>query len=250
MLLQQRAFVEGARAAALWVSELLHEEQAGAEHSQRERAAALGQLLTPIIKAYFTDRGFEAVNAAVQVYGGHGYIRENGMEQFVRDARIYQLYEGANGIQALDLVARKLSADSGRAVAAFLGELEAVATSAAACSPALGDYAQALRRGRAAIEDLIAWVRQTAPDRGETLGAASYDVLNLFGVVLLGVLWLRMAVTAEAQLAAGEGDPVFLQRKQVLARYWFEREMPAVETFVRRARSGADGLMALAADAF
>ena len=107
-----------------------------------------------------------------------------------------------------------------------------------------------LRRGREAIEEVIAWLRQTSPGRVETLGAASYDVLNLFGVVLLGALWLRMAVVANAQLAAGEGNPVFLHRKLVLARYWFEREMPAVETLVRRAQSGADGLMALAAEDF
>ncbi|HEX7759644.1 MAG TPA: acyl-CoA dehydrogenase C-terminal domain-containing protein [Caulobacteraceae bacterium] len=250
MLLQQRAFVEGARAAALWVAELLHEEQAGAEPAQRERAAALGQLLTPVIKAYFSDRAFDAVNAAVQVYGGHGYIRENGVEQFVRDARIYQLYEGANGIQAFDLVARKLPADGGRAVAAFFEELEAVITAAARISADLAEYGSTLRRGRAAIEEVTNWMRTRAPERGETLGAASYDVLNLFGVVLLGVLWLRMAATAQDQLAKGEGDPVFLQRKLVLARYWFEREMPAVETLVHRIRSGPDGLMALAADAF
>src|SRR5437899_448795 len=127
MLLQQRAFVEGARAVALWVAELLHEEQAGAEPARRRRAAGLGQLLTPVIKAYFSDRGFEAANAAVQVFGGHGYIRENGMEQFVRDARIYQLYEGANGIQAFDLVARKLPSGEGAPVAAFLKEIRAIA---------------------------------------------------------------------------------------------------------------------------
>jgi alkylation response protein AidB-like acyl-CoA dehydrogenase len=250
MLLQQRAFVEGARAAALWVAELLHEEQAGQDAARRERAAALGQLLTPVIKAYFTDRGFEAVNAAVQVFGGHGYIRENGVEQFVRDARIYQLYEGANGIQAFDLVARKLPAGDGRAVAAFFEELETVVTAAAWASSDLGQYGSTLRSGRAAIEDVMAWLRTRAPEQAETLGAASYDVLNLFGVVLLGMLWLRIAAAAEAQLAAGQGDPVFLRRKLVLARYWFEREMPAVESLVRRAKAGADGLMALAADAF
>ncbi|HEX7947707.1 MAG TPA: acyl-CoA dehydrogenase C-terminal domain-containing protein [Phenylobacterium sp.] len=240
----------GARAAALWVAELLHEEQAGAEPAQRRRAAALGQLLTPVIKAYFTDRGFEAANAAVQVLGGHGYIRENGMEQLVRDARIYQLYEGANGIQAFDLVARKLPSGEGASLAAFLDEVRAIAASVDGRSAKLDAHAGALRRGVEAIEDLVAWLRQTAPGRGEALGAASYDVLNLFGVVLVGALWLRMAVVAEAQLAAGAGDAVFLKRKLVLARYWFEREMPAVDTFVRRAQSGADGLMALAAEAF
>ena len=250
MLLQQRSFVEGARAAALWVAELLHEEQAGAEPAQRRRAAALGQLLTPVIKAYFSDRGFEGANSAVQVFGGHGYIRENGMEQFVRDARIYQLYEGANGIQAFDLVARKLPSGDGAAVAAFLDEVRAIAASAEQGSAKLDAYAGTLRRAAEAIEDVVAWLRQTAPTRGETLGAASYDVLNLFGVVLVGALWLRMAVVAEAQLAAGEGDPNFLRRKLVLTRCWFEREMPAVDTFVRRAQSGADGLMALPAEAF
>ncbi|HEX7943823.1 MAG TPA: acyl-CoA dehydrogenase C-terminal domain-containing protein, partial [Phenylobacterium sp.] len=128
--------------------------------------------------------------------------------------------------------------------------LESVVIAAAWISPDLGRHGSELRRGRAAIEAVIDWMRARAPEQGETLGAASYDVLNLFGVVLLGVLWLRMAATAQDQLAKGEGDPVFLQRKLVLARYWFEREMPAIETFARRARSGADGLMALAADAF
>src|SRR5207247_1691383 len=144
---------------------------------------------------------------------------------------------------------RKLPADDGRALAVFFGELEAVVTAGAGVSPRLGEYGSALRRARAAIEAVVAWMRVSGAERGETLGAASYDVLNLFGVVLLGVRWLRMAATAEDQLAKGEGDPIFLRRKLVLARYWFEREMPAVETFVQRARSGADGLMALAADA-
>src|SRR6185369_16864811 len=173
MLLQQRAFVEGARAAALWVAELLHEEQAGAEPSQRRRAAGLGQLLTPVIKAYFSDRGFEAANAAVQVFGGHGYIRENGMEQFVRDARIYQLYEGANGIQAFDLVARKLPLADGAALTAFLEEVRAVAASTEGRSAKLEAYAGGLRRGAEAIEDVAAWLRQTTPASAETLGAAS-----------------------------------------------------------------------------
>ncbi|HEX7887381.1 MAG TPA: acyl-CoA dehydrogenase family protein, partial [Phenylobacterium sp.] len=177
MLLEQRAFVEGARAAALWVAELLHEEQAGASAEQRERASGLGQLLTPVIKAYFSDRGFEGANAAVQVYGGHGYIRENGVEQFVRDARIFQLYEGSNGIQAFDLVARKLPAAGGRPVAAFLGELETIAASADQ-SAELAPYAEELRRGGKAIQEVAAWLRQTAPDRAETLGAASYDMLK------------------------------------------------------------------------
>lgn len=250
MLLQQRAFVEGGRAAALWVAELLHEEHAGAEPLQRRRAAVLGQLLTPVVKAYFSDRAFEATNLAVQVFGGHGYIRENGAEQFVRDARIFQLYEGANGIQAFDLVARKLPLAEGAAVNAFLEEVLRIAASAEGRSSKLKAYGLSLRRGAEAIEDVVAWLRQTAPGRGETLGSASYDVLNLFGLVLLAALWLRMAVVAEAQLAAGEGDPTFLRRKLVLARYWFEREMPAVDALVRRAQSGADGLMALAAEAF
>jgi hypothetical protein len=250
LLLQQRAFVEGARAAALWVAELLDEEQAGAEPAQRQRAAGLAQLLTPVIKAYFSDRGFEAVNAAVQVYGGHGYIRENGVEQFVRDARLYQLYEGANGIQAFDLVARKLPAGGGAAVSAFLGELHTIAGSAKGRSPKLDAYADILQRGGEAIEDVVAWLQHAAAQRGGSLGAASYDVLNLFGAVLLGAMWLRIAAVADAKLAAGEGDPVFLRRKLALARYWFEREMPAIEVFVQRAQAGPEGLMALAAEAF
>lgn len=246
LLIKQRAFNEGARAFGAWVSLLIEMQRHAADVNERKRAGELAQLLTPVIKAYFSDRAFDGANAAVQIYGGHGYIRDNGVEQFVRDARIYQIYEGANGVQAHDLVARKLAGDD-HAVQAFADEIERAIEG---CNIAdLQDISDALGAAAKDLKSAIDWVRANSKSSQET-AAASYDILNIFGTVAIGMIWARMARIARDLLAAGRTDREFLERKLVLARYWMQRELPMTRTFLDRAKLGSRGFMDLATAAF
>ncbi|TKT70277.1 acyl-CoA dehydrogenase [Afipia massiliensis] len=246
LLIKQRAFNEGARAFGSWVSLLIEKQRNASEPDQRRRAGDLAQLLTPIIKAYFSDRAFDGTNAAVQIYGGHGYIRDNGVEQFVRDSRIYQIYEGANGVQAHDLVARKLGADGSRAYEAFASEITVAIESCEEVG--LDDLSDALRKAAKDLEAAVEWVRANSGSTYD-IAAASYDVLNIFGVVSIGLMWARAARVAHDLLKANRADREFLERKLVLARYWMERELPMTSTFLERAALGSRGLMDLAAAA-
>ena len=249
MLIQSRAFVEGARALAMWVSLLFTVQHHGATDEEREEAGDLSQLMTPVIKAYFTDKGFEAANAAMQVYGGHGYIREWGMEQFVRDARINQIYEGANGVQALDLVGRKMTAKGGRAPLVFFGKVDAFIKENEGDAD-LAPFVAPLKQGLDNLQAASLWLAENGPKDFDNAGAASYDMLNLFGLVGLGWMWARMAKVAQAQLAGGTGNPDFYKRKLTLAKYWMEREMPASAALVERIKAGADTLMELDQEQF
>jgi alkylation response protein AidB-like acyl-CoA dehydrogenase len=249
LLIASRAFVEGARALASWVSFLFSVGHSAADVQEREEANDLSQLLTPVIKAYFTDKGFEAANAAMQVFGGHGYIRDHGMEQFVRDARINQVYEGANGIQALDLVARKMTAKGGRGTFLFFGKIDGF-IKANEGDAALAPFIGPLKQGHQRLGEAAGWLMQNAPKNYDHAGAASYDVMTMFGIVSLGWMWAQMAKIAQAKLAAGEGDPEFYKRKLVLAKYWMEREMPLTASLLERVKVGADTLMELDAASF
>lgn len=246
LLIKQRSFNEGARAFGAWVSLLIEMQRHATDADERKRSGELAQLLTPVIKAYFSDRAFDGANAAVQIYGGHGYIRDNGVEQFVRDARIYQIYEGANGVQAHDLVARKLAGDD-RAVQAFTDEIEQAIER---CNTAdLQDLSDALNEAIGDLRSAIDWVKANSGSSQEAV-AASYDILNIFGTVAIGLIWARMARVARDLLAAGRADREFLERKLVLARYWMQRELPMTRTFLDRAKLGSRGFMDLATAAF
>lgn len=244
MLLQASSFTEGARALAAWVS-LMFSEVDAADEKTREVAGDMTQLMTPIIKAFFTDMGFEAANAAMQCFGGHGYIREHGMEQFVRDARINQIYEGANGVQALDLVGRKLAMNGGRPPLTFFGLVDdfVKANPDGTCSAPL----------KAGLEDLQAatmWLMEHALKDRNNAGAASAEYLRMFGIVAVGFMWAQMAKIASEKLAAGEGNPNFYKAKLVRATYWMERVMPDTASLKMRACAGADNLMELDAEMF
>ena len=244
LLIGSRAFVEGARALAMYVSFLFSVARSSADEKERQEAEDLSQLFTPVIKAYFTDKGFEAANASMQVFGGHGYIRDNGMEQFVRDARINQVYEGANGIQALDLVARKMTAKGGRATLTYFAKLEAFIKENegdAEMAPFVGP----LKVGYGRLGEAAGWLMQNAAKNYDHAGAASYDILNIFGTVTLAWMWAQMAKLSLAKLKAGTEKPDFYKRKLTLARYWMEREVPMTAGWVERAKAGADGLMEL-----
>ncbi len=239
MLIKQRSFTEGARAFGAWVSLMIDIERHSPDAAERQKSSDLVQLLTPVIKAYFSDRAFDGANAAVQIYGGHGYIRDNGVEQFVRDSRIYQIFEGANGVQAHDLVTRKLAIAGGRAFETFVAEIHRVAKE---CDRA--QLSDASKRLCAAADDLVRaveWIRAKPADLADDVAAASYDILNIFGLVSIGMMWARTASTAQVLLDEGRDNVEFLNRKLVLARYWLERELPMTRAFFERASLGAGG---------
>ncbi|WP_417724016.1 acyl-CoA dehydrogenase C-terminal domain-containing protein [Salipiger sp.] len=246
-LMDQKAFVEGARAFAFWGASLIDR----AHRSQDAAAEGLISLLTPVIKGFLTDKGFETTVLAQQTLGGSGFTREWGLEQFVRDARITMIYEGTNGVQALDLVGRKLGADGGKHVMAFF---EMVKEFIAANKGTDAEFdAQFLDPLRAASKDLQAagmfFMQNGMKNPNEAL-AGSYDFMHLFGHVCLGLMWARMALAARAALAAGGGDTAFHETKIATGRYYMARQLPATRTHLARIESGAGPVMALDAEAF
>ncbi|HWH18754.1 MAG TPA: acyl-CoA dehydrogenase C-terminal domain-containing protein, partial [Allosphingosinicella sp.] len=249
MLMEAKAYNEGARALVLWGA--LQVDLARKAQTEEERIAAddLISLLTPVIKGYLTDKGFEVAVNAQQVYGGHGYIREWGMEQFVRDARIAQIYEGTNGIQALDLVGRKLARDGGRAIRAFF-EIVGHEVSEAKAAGEAKEIAGALEKANSELQTATMWLMQNAMQNPNNAGAASYSYMHLMGIVTLGLMWLRMARASGAVLANGAEDRSFHEAKLVTARFFAERIMPEAGALRRKIEAGADSLMALPAEAF
>src|SRR5690606_17842162 len=183
-----------------------------------------------------------------QVYGGHGYIEEHGMSQFVRDARIAMIYEGANGIQALDLVGRKLPMNGGRAVQAFFKEVGDFCEEHRS-DEKMAPYTKGLKKGLNDLQAATMWLMQNAMQKPDNAGAASTDYLHLFGLVALGYMWGRMVKAAQEKLAGGESSPL-CESKLVTGRYFMERVMPETVAHLARISAGADSMMALEADAF
>jgi len=248
MLLFARAAAEGGRSLATWISYLLGVAQSKRSDAERQEAADLADLLTPVIKAFCTDLGFEAANAAMQCFGGHGYIRDHGMEQFVRDARINQTYEGANGVQALDLVGRKLGRNGGRAPFALFRIVNEFLT--AESSEPMKPFVEPLKGGLARLQEATMWLAQNGMKNPDNAGAASVDYLRLFGIVVIGFLWARQAKAALAKLAAKSGNASFYEAKLATARFWMERMVPETAGLSERIKAGADGLMTLDAANF
>jgi 3-(methylsulfanyl)propanoyl-CoA dehydrogenase len=250
MLMSIRAFNEAARAFMLWVA--LKGDAAHRSEDDKERVAADDQmgLMTPVLKGVLTDTAFANAVQAQQVFGGHGYIAENGMEQFVRDARIAMIYEGANGIQALDLVGRKLPKDGGRAAMAFFNEVGAFVKENEA-DAALAPYLKPLKSGLDHLQQATMWFMQNAMAKPDNAGAGSTDYMHLFGLVALGYMWSRIAKAANEKLKDGaNGDAAFYETRLTLGRYFMERTMPETAAHLARISSGADAMMALPAEAF
>jgi alkylation response protein AidB-like acyl-CoA dehydrogenase len=247
-LLTVKAFVEGARALGLWVSLQLDIEEHSTDPKEREAANDLLALMTPIVKAYFTDAGFEATNISMQVWGGHGYIHENGVEQFVRDARITQIYEGANGIQALDLVGRKLPANLGRSlrrffhpVAKFIAENQG--------DEEFGELLLPFAKAFGKLQQTTGFIAQKGLVNPNEAGAASSPYLRMFALVAIGFMWLKMAKAAKAKLAEG-GDATFYGSKLKTARFFMTKILPEAEMHFRTIMAGAKPLMELGVDEF
>jgi acyl-CoA dehydrogenase len=245
-LLSIRAFNEAARALVLWTalkSDVAHRSD---DEKARQEADDLLGLMTPVLKGVLTDCGFDNAVKAQQMFGGHGYIEEWGMSQFVRDARIAMIYEGANGIQALDLVGRKLPRDGGRAVMAFFNEVGGFIKANEAdegLKPILG----ALGKGLADLQKATMWFMQNAMAKPDNAGAGSTDYMHLFGLVALGYMWALQVKAVQDKADAGDER---LQTKLVLARFYAERLLPETSSRLARITAGADTVMELAAERF
>ncbi|ABD09289.1 Acyl-CoA dehydrogenase-like [Rhodopseudomonas palustris HaA2] len=248
VLLTIRAFNEAARALVMWTA--LKSDVAHRSDDAKERQIAddhLG-LMTPVLKGVLTDVGFSNAVLAQQVYGGHGYIAANGMEQFVRDARIAMIYEGANGIQALDLVGRKLPRDGGRAVMAFFAEVGAFAKEHGG-DEAMKPFVTPLSTSLSHLQQATTWLMLNAMAAPDNAGAGATDYMQLFGLVACGYMWAKMAKVAQDKIAADGATP-YLTTKLVTGRFFAERTLPGTALHLARIQAGSGTVMELPAEAF
>lgn len=244
-LMDQKSFVEGARAFTFWGAHLIDRSVRMGDAD----AEGLISLMTPVIKGFQSDKGFEMAVQAQQVWGGHGYIEENGMSQFVRDARIAQIYEGANGIQSLDLVGRKLAQDGGKHVMAFFEMIKGFIKENQE-DARMKPFNDALKAGSKDLQAATMYFMQNGMKNPNNALSGSYDFMHMMGHVCLGFMWARMAKAAFAAQDAGTGDAAFLATKIATGRYYMARQMPATGMHLARIESGAEPVMALAAEAF
>ncbi len=249
MLLTMKAFAEGNRAMLYFAAQLLDTEHLSQDAAERERAADLLAFLTPICKAFMTETGQEVTNLGMQVYGGHGYIREWGMEQLVRDCRIAQIYEGTNGIQALDLLGRKVLGSQGKLLRGFTKLVHQLCQAQAEHPQLKGQVAQ-LAALNAQWGELTQQVGLAAMKNADEVGAASVDYLMFSGYVTLAYFWLRIALVAREKLDAGSGEAAFYEAKLATADFYFSRLLPRTAAHAAAIQAGAAGLMSLSAEQF
>jgi alkylation response protein AidB-like acyl-CoA dehydrogenase len=246
-LMDQKSFVEGARAFTLWGAHLIDRHLRLNDQS----ANGLISLLTPVIKGFLTDKGFDMCIQAQQVYGGHGYIEEWGMSQFARDARIAMIYEGANGVQALDLVGRKLGQDGGKHVMAFFELLRNFASENKGTHASFDqNFLDPLKQAGKDLQAGAMYFMEAGMKNPNHALAGSYDFMHMFGHVCLGLMWARMAKASYDALARGADDAAFYETKIATGRYYMLRQLPATALHLKRIESGADPVMALDATNF
>jgi alkylation response protein AidB-like acyl-CoA dehydrogenase len=249
MLMEAKAFNEGARALILWGALQVDLSRKAPDEAERQAADDLVSLLTPVIKGYLTDKGFEAAVNAQQVFGGHGYIREWGMEQFVRDARIAQIYEGTNGVQAMDLVGRKLAKDGGRGVRLFFETVSRdIADTRAAGDPA--GIAAPLEAALGQLQAATMWLAQNGMADPDNAGAGAYAYMQLMGLVALGWMWLKMASVSARLKDDPAEDRGFHETKIATAKFYAQRELVTADALRRKVEAGAESVMALPVEAF
>jgi alkylation response protein AidB-like acyl-CoA dehydrogenase len=245
-LMDQKSFVEGARAFALWGATLIDRS-----HRQNDaEAEALISLLTPVIKGFLTDKGFETTVLAQQTLGGSGFTQEWGLEQFVRDARITMIYEGTNGVQSLDLVGRKLSLNGGRTIMGFFEMVKAFLKENEGNAVLEQGFLAPLKQGSKELQSAAMYFMAEGMKNPDNALSGSYDFMHLFGHVCLGLMWAKIAKAAAEALEAGAGDRDFLETKIATGRYYMARQMPATGLHLARIQSGAVPVMTLDAANF
>jgi len=250
MLMTMRAYNEGCRALGVWVANALDHMERLPDSEEKTEAEDFIALMTPVVKALFTDLGFESANLGVQTYGGHGFIVDHGMEQFVRDSRIAMIYEGTNGVQALDLVGRKLPANMGRSLRRFFHPV-AEYIEAHSADTDIGALVQPFAKAFGALQLATAFIAQKSFADPEEAGAASTDFLRMLGLVALGFMWVRMAKVAAEKLPKAEGDDAaFYKAKRATANYYIDRILPQVGALLYTIKSGKASTMALDEAAF
>jgi acyl-CoA dehydrogenase len=246
-LMEQKSFIEGARALTFWGAQLIDR----AHRLKDQDADGLVSLMTPVIKGFLTDKGFDMCVQAQQVYGGHGYIEEWGMSQFARDARITMIYEGANGIQGLDLVGRKLGQDGGKYVMAFFDLVRAFISENKDINEAFGkDFLEPLKKASKDLQAAAMYFMQNGIKAPNNALAGSYDFMHMFGHVCLGLMWARMAKASIQVLKNDKSDAAFYETKIATGRYYMQRQLPATGLHLARIQSGADPVMVLEAANF
>jgi alkylation response protein AidB-like acyl-CoA dehydrogenase len=249
MLMTMRAWNEGCRAISGWVSRALDAEKHATDPAVKQNAADFIALMTPVVKALFTDLGFESANLAVQVHGGHGYIAETGVEQYVRDARIAMIYEGTNGIQALDLVGRKLPAHMGRYLRSFFHPVSQF-IEAHKANEAFKPMIEGLEKAFGALQLSTATIAQKGLADPEEAAAAATDYLRLTGLVAMGYCFAKSALIAQGKLAAGSDEAGFYKAKLTTAQFFFDRLLPQATACFLAIKAGKASMMALEAEAF
>ncbi len=245
-LMHQKSFIEGARALTLWGAEMLDRV---AQTGDKDTDAMLS-LLIPVLKGVQTDKGFECAVMAQQIFGGHGYIEEQGMSQFVRDARIAMIYEGANGIQALDLVGRKLPSNGGKTIMSFFEMVKSFIKENEGNEALKTQFLDPLKAASKDLQAAATYFMQAGMKSPNNALAGATDFMHLFGHVAIGLMWGKMAKAAMAAHEAGTGDATFYETKLITGRYYMARQIPETKTLLARIESGADTVMALDAEAF
>jgi hypothetical protein len=240
MLMRQKVMNEGMRALALFTGHQLDLSKAHPDPTARQTADDLVQLLTPVVKSFLTDEGYNNTNIGLQVLGGSGFTTDWPLEQLVRDGRIARIYEGTNGIQAMDLVGRKLGMAGGRLVA---GLFSLMATYLDEHRDAA--FADPLRHGIQTLQDATLWIATNGPKDPEQAGAAATPYLRLMALTVIAYLWSRMATVAAKELDTGAGNRDLLQAKRVSAQYYFDRVLPEIDGLLIDIKSGKDSIMAL-----
>ena len=246
MLMDQKAFLEGGRMFVLWAANLIDRSHRAGD----AEAEALVSLLTPVVKGFLTDKGYACATQAQQVYGGHGYIEEWGMSQFVRDARIAMIYEGANGVQALDLVGRKLAAQGGKPAMAFFEMVKTFCKAEEGNEELKKDFLDPLKAASKDLQAAAMYFMQAGMKNPNAALAGSTDFMHLFGHVCLGFAWAQMAKASHDALAAGTSEEEFYRNKIRTGRYYMSRLLPETSLNLARIQSGPEPVMDLAAEAF
>jgi hypothetical protein len=246
MLLTARAYAEGGRALAMWTTLQIDKELASDDAEVRREAADTVALVTPIVKAFLTDNAWTSTSACLQVFGGHGYIREWGMEQFVRDSRINMIYEGTNTIQSLDLLGRKVLGDNGAKLKKF-GKLIEAFVEEEGTNEAMQEFVDPLADLGEKVTKLTTEIGMKAMQNPDEVGAAAVDYLRVCGHLVFAWFWARMAKVALEK--AGSGDP-FYKAKLATARFYFAKLLPETASLIRTARAGLKPVMEMEAELF